>query len=106
MGNCKMNEMEKQQELQATVVSDFVYETILIKPISEIINNLEKRIYRDCDIKWLNSKLHGFTSFAAETLNKKFPEVDLVSDDGNLNQYKRDMFLRSFRTLLSYFKSF
>jgi len=88
------------------VINTFIIETTLIDPINDIITKLENKEFRDCDIKWLNDRLYKFTAFAAETLGKKFGEVDLVGNDGNLNEYKIERFLKSFRTILNYFKSF
>jgi len=87
-------------------IQQFIIETALINPVKDIVFKLEKKEFRDCDVKWLNDKLYNFTNFAAETLGKKFYRIDLVSNDGLLNEYKTNEFLKAFRTLLNYFKSF
>lgn len=87
------------------ILQQFIIETVLINPVNDIISKLEKREFRDCDIKWLNDKLYNFTNFAAKTLGIKFGKVNLVNNDGVLNEYKINEFLKAFRTLLGYFKS-
>lgn len=87
-------------------MQQFIIETVLINPVKDIVSKLENKEFRDCDIKWLNDKLYNFTNFAAETLGKKFGKIDLVNNDGLLNEYKTSEFLKTFRTLLNYFKSF
>ena len=87
-------------------IQQFIIETVLINPVKDIVSKLENKEFRDCDVKWLNDKLYNFTNFAAETLGKKFGRIDLVSNDGLLNEYKTNEFLKAFRTLLNYFKSF
>lgn len=87
------------------IFNQFIIENVLINPISDIITKLENNNFRDCDIKWLNDKLYKFTEFAAETLGKKFGKIDLVNNDGVLNEYKTNEFLIAFKTLLNYFKS-
>ena len=89
-----------------TVINNFIIETVLISPINDIIAKLENKEFRDCDISWLNNKLANFTGFAAETLGKKFIEIDLVSNNGNLSEYKTKRFLEHFKTISNYFKSF
>jgi hypothetical protein len=74
--------------------------------VCRVFFHIENKEIRDCDIKWLNDKLYKFTQFAAETLGKKFGKIDLVSNDGLLNEYKTGEFLKAFRTLLNYFKTF
>ena len=92
--------------MTTTEIDTFIIETILIDQIKDIVNKLENKEFRDCDIKWLNDRLSKFTAFAAETLGKKFGAIDLVNNDGNMNEYKTTRFLEAFRTILNYFKSF
>ncbi len=87
-------------------MQQFIIETVLINPISDILLKFKNKEFRDCDIKWLNDRLYKLTAFAAETLGKKFPEIELVGNDGNLNDYKIIRFKKAFTTLLNYFKSF
>ena len=87
-------------------INTFIIEAVLIDPIEDIIFKLENKKFRDCDIRWLNGKLHKYTAVAAETMGIKFPEVELISNDGALNDYKTARFIKAFTTLLNYFKSF
>jgi hypothetical protein len=87
-------------------INTFIIETVLIDPINDIIFKLENKEFRDCDIRWLNNKLHKYTAFVAETMGIKFPEFALISNDGVLNDYKTARFIEAFTTLLNYFKSF
>ena len=88
-------------------IDKFILQATLIDPISDIITKLENKEFRDCDIKWLNEKLNKFTVFALETLGKNFSENDyLLNNDNILNKYKINSFLKAFRTLFFYFKSF
>ena len=84
----------------------FIIEAALIAPISDIIFKLENKGFRDGDIRWLNDELYKFTAFAAETMGIKFPEIELISNDGVLNDYTTARFIEAFTTLLNYFKSF
>ncbi len=83
-------------------MQQFIIETVLINPINDILLKFKNEEFRDCDIKWLNDRLHKFTSFAAETLGKKFPEIELVSNDGSLNDYKIIRFKEAFTILQNY----
>lgn len=87
-------------------MQQFIIERVLINPINDILLKFKNKEFRDCDINWLNDRLYKFTSFAAETLGKKFPEIELVSNDGILSDYKIIKFKEAFTTLLNYFKSF
>ena len=81
-------------------------DTFLIEPIDDIIFKLKNKEFRDGDIRWLNDRLYKYTAFAAETLGIKFPEIELISNDGVLNDYTTARFIKAFTTLLNYFKSF
>jgi hypothetical protein len=87
------------------ILNQFMIEVVLIDPIENIISKLENKEFRDCDIRWLNGKLHKFVNFAAKTLGVNFNNLELVNDDGNLNEFKRNTLLSAFRTILNYFKS-
>jgi hypothetical protein len=84
----------------------FMFETVFIIPIKDIVSKLENIEFRDCDIEWLNDKLYTYTDFAAKTFGKNFSKIDLVNNDGLLNEYKRNEFLKAFKKILSYFESF
>ena len=87
-------------------INTFIIEALLIDPISDIIFKLENKEFRDRDIRWLNNKLYKYTAVAAETMGIKFPEIELISNDGVLNDYTTARFIEAFATLLNYFKSF
>lgn len=87
-------------------INTFIIEAVLIDPINDIIFKLENKEFRNCDIRWLNDKLYKYTAFAAKTLGIKFPEIELISHDGVLNDYTTARFIEAFTTLLNYFKSF
>ncbi|HOG19781.1 MAG TPA: hypothetical protein PKW37_05010 [Salinivirgaceae bacterium] len=87
-------------------LNTFIIEAVLIDPINDIIFKLKNKEFRDSDIRWLNDKLYKYTAVAAETLGIKFPEIELISHDGVLNDYTTERFIEAFTTLLNYFKSF
>ena len=87
-------------------LNTFIIEEVLIDPINDIIFKLKNKKFRDSDIRWLNDKLHKYTTFAASTLSVKFPEIELIRNDGVLNNYTTTRFVEAFTTLLNYFKSF
>lgn len=93
-----------EKALQKDTVDNFIFDTVLVKPINDIINGLNNGVYRDCDIKWLNCRLYQYTQFAATTLGINFPETDLVNETAVLNQYNTDRFIEAFKTLLNYYK--
>lgn len=90
-----------------TQIQDFIISTVLITTIDKIINGLENGIYRDCDIKWLDSKMNAFIEFAAKTLGVvvNMPERDLKASFATLNSYVLNYYHSRFNTLLNYFKS-
>ena len=94
------------ETLKNEAINRFIIEAVLIDPIDDIIFKLENKGFRDGDIRWLNDELYKFTAFAAETMGIKFPEIELISNDGVLNDYTTARFIEAFTTLLNYFKSF
>lgn len=50
------------------IIDQFIIETTLVNPLEKIVNQLKNHEFRDCDIKWLDSKLEKFTELACETL--------------------------------------
>ncbi len=94
------------ETLKNEAINRFIIEALLIDPIDDIIFKLENKEFRDRDIRWLNNKLYKYTAVAAETLGVKFPEIELISNDGVLNDYTTARFIEAFTTLLNYFKSF
>jgi hypothetical protein len=87
-------------------INTFIIKEVLIEPISDIIFKLKNKEFRDCDIRWLNNKLYGFTAFAAKIQGVELAEFELISNDGVLNDYTIARFIEAFTTLLNYFKSF
>lgn len=82
----------------------FIFETLIIEPIIDIVKKLEHDDFRDCDITWLNNKLKHFTTLAVKTLGKDFELGEVGSCV--LNDYVKGRFLKYFRTVLDYFKMF
>jgi len=86
------------------VIDQFIIEVSLIAPIEKIINQLNKGEFRDCDIKWLDTKLENFIEFAAKTLGITAIKPSQVGKD-RLNDYVLNQYLEKFKTLLNYFKN-
>ena len=91
-----------------SAIDQFIIETSLINPIEKIISQLKNGEFRDCDIKWLDSKLENFISFAAKTLGiSGILPSELHSEKFViLNNYALVYYKDKFNTLLNYFKSF
>lgn len=89
-------------------INRFIIDAVLVSPINSIIIKLENRDFRDCDIKWLNSKLEHLTKFACETLNETvvIPSQTPLETNTILNECAYNTYLKYFKTLLSYFKNF
>jgi len=89
-------------------IDQFIIEATLISPVSKIVSQLKNGEFRDCDIKWLDTKLENFTKFALETLGIKGLMLSDVNSEkyATLNDYVKNQYLTRFETLLSYFKSF
>ena len=91
-----------------SVIDQFIIETSLINPIEKIISQLKNGEFRDCDIKWLDSKLENFISFAAKTLGISVMLPSKIHSEKFviLNNYALVYYKDKFNTLLNYFKSF
>jgi hypothetical protein len=87
-----------------TSINNFIFETVVISPITDIIVKLNQKEFRDCDIDWLNGKLKSFTDLALQTLGKQIDVGDAVG--GTMNDHNRNRFISYFTTILNYFKSF
>lgn len=85
-------------------VDNFIFETVLIAPITDIIAKLNDGQFRDCDIAWLNNKLKKYTDFAIQTMGKEI--VVGCEVGGVMNDHNRNRFISYFTTILNYFKSF
>lgn len=86
-----------------TAINNFIFETSVISPISDIIGKLKNKEFRDCDVAWLNGKLKSFTDFALQTMGKQIEVGEAVG--GTMNDHNRNRFIGHFTTLLDYFKS-
>lgn len=92
--------------METTSIENVIYEAMLIQPINKIITQLKNDNFRDCDIKWLNSKLEKFTKIALDTLGEKAIILPQLYDkDMLLNEFFKNEFIGQFETLLNYFKS-
>jgi len=90
------------------LINQFIINTVLIDPIQDILSKIKEGSFRDCDIKWLDSKFEAFIKFAAETLGITgiMPSEVLASKSfKHLNNYSKDVYSKRFQTLLDYFKS-
>ena len=91
----------------ATITKDqFIIEMTLVDPINKIVKALESRNYRDCDVKWLDSKLASFIDLAAKTLHINGVMTPSESIRPSLmNEYAYEYYLKYFAGLLTYFKT-
>lgn len=89
----------------SSVINDFIIDVTLIQPVSKIIKGLEDGIYRDCDIKWLDTKLEAFTRLACKTLGIAFLVAPDIGHFELLNDYVKNQYISRFNTLLNYFKT-
>lgn len=88
------------------LAQQFIIDTVLIDPITKIITQIENGEMRDCDIKWLDSKLEKFIAFAAETLGMKITlGSDIHEKFNHMNEYVKGYYVGKLTTLLNYFKS-
>ncbi len=96
--------MEKQEQVKQELINDLFYELLLIKPITEIIDNLKNKKYRDTDVKYLSDKLKTYTQIAIDMQFMKYKiEEDII---GIMNNYNRERFLNYFNVLLTFFKNY
>lgn len=94
--------------LSQDTIDQFIIDTLLIDPITTIIDKLNKSEYRDCDIKWLDEKLYEYMVLSAKLAGLNV-SVSRPLDDKKptiMNQYAVDYYLRYFSKLLEFFKSF
>jgi len=89
-----------------TSIETFIINSSLIDPVNKIINQLENGEFRDCDIKWLDSKLEVFTEFACKTLGLDIIMPSKIAGEQlkTLNNHVKDQYFKRFNTLLEYFK--
>lgn len=94
--------------MQATgnnVIDQFIIESALISPVNKIIEKLQAGHFRDCDIKWLNTKLENFTKFACQTLGIEVSTASIFETEKEtvMNKFVSDRYIKRFTTLLEYF---
>ena len=89
-----------------TAIDQFIIEITLIDPVTKILKQLENGEFRDCDIKWLDSKLESFVEFTAKTLgiNGVMSQRESVKP-ACMNGYAFEYYSKYFTTILSYFKT-
>ena len=99
--------MKTNKMLKEDVVNQFIIEISLLKPVKKIIEDLEAGNFRDCDINWLDNKLENFIEFTGSTLNIKGVMSQRESVKPKyINSYAVEYYLKYFKQLLDYFKSF
>lgn len=100
--------MARRKYIQTSndTINSFIIQVTLIEPVQEIISKLENGNFRDCDIKWLDEKLHKFVSFSAETLGVKINSSIQESKFPFFNEYAKEYYLKYFNQILAYFKTF
>ena len=88
-------------------LDQFIIDVSLISPIEKIMLQLKNGEFRDCDIKWLDTKLANFIEFAAKTLgiNAIMPSQLCKDRFTVLNDYAVNQYFEKFKTLLNYFKT-
>lgn len=89
-----------------SVLNDFIIEIQLVAPITKIVSQLNNNEFRDCDIKWLDSKLSSFIEIAATTLS--IPTATVLQSETikpkYMGGYAIQYYSKYFKTLLDYFK--
>jgi hypothetical protein len=88
-------------------IDQFIIEAILVSPIEKILSQLNEGQFRDCDIKWLDSKLETFVDFAAKTFGIKTATIRQAKSvkPAYMNDYAKQYYTKYFNSLLNYFKS-
>lgn len=96
----------KKEPIENAEIQEFMIFELLINPIEKILKQLENKEFRDCDIKWLNGRIHTFITIAAETIGVNPPNgLELENDHRVMNDYMIDWYHERFTKLLNYFKS-
>jgi hypothetical protein len=89
------------------LINDFIIDVLLINPVKDIVDKLQKSEFRDLDIKWLDAKLEHFTVLAAKSLFIEIPETRLHHEHLTMmNGYTTTKYFNYFNTLLSYFYTY
>ena len=88
------------------VLTSFVYNTLIINKLEDIISKLEAGYYTDTktSVKFLLNERKNFANLALQTLNIniKFPSS---KDYTSLTPYVKETLLSHFKSLLKYFSS-
>lgn len=84
-------------------LNNFIYDELILSPLTDIVTNLENKEYSDCDVDWLNKELNKYVGFALEVLSKKINLGTAIG--GIMNDYNRNRFLKYFKTLLRFFEN-
>lgn len=96
-----------KNDMKNDAINTFIFDVVLVDPIADILKKLENNEFRDCDILWLENKMRNFLDFAAKTLGLQVPVIMPSEDIGVvMNDCKKQRFIKSFKALLDYFKSF
>lgn len=90
-------------EIKKYLLLEFCY----IRPLHNIVKNLEDNIYNDSDMDFLNSELKKYTEVAVKGVQIDLGKFNIPETGvgGNLNQENKKRFLKYFTILLDYFKS-
>jgi len=89
-------------QTEKQIIDKFIVDTIVIDPITNIIEKLKNNLFYTHDIKYLKFKLKEFTKLALELIN-----INLKISLPNLtvlNDYNKQRFISYFEVLLKYFK--
>lgn len=87
-------------------INKFIIQVTLLDPIQKIIDGLKLRTFRDCDIGWLDNKLHTFIDLAVKTLDINLPPMIDTRQDRIMNDYTiHEHYLTRFIKLHDYFTS-
>ena len=89
------------------VEESFYITIMLISPVEKILNQLNNKEFRDCDIRWLEDKLDLYCKIALKTFNCYLEIENLRFDEnyGIMNSYTRERYIKHFSTILNYFKT-
>lgn len=88
----------------ATITKEqFIIEMTLVDPVTKILSKLVKDEFRDCDCKWLDSRLEHFVKIACELQGiKGIIQADTTTV---LNDFTKFQYIKRFTTLLDYFRT-
>ena len=84
-----------------TSIYNFIIDASFIEPTNKIINKLNNREFRNCDIKWLDDKLDKYIQFVAEKLNIK---LTIKQSESVKPKYMNTYAYEYYNQLLIFFK--